>query len=78
MKLVQEGPSTTVDTLATFSGTSGVATLDHKTFNYPVKDRSIVVSLETELNKVATSSRGFICPQVDLNVSIVCFQDDSS
>jgi len=60
MKLIKK--AATIYTLASFPGSCGVTTLNHKAFDNSVKERPIIVTFKAELKEVAASSRGFLCP----------------
>ena len=71
MELIKK--AATVDALPSFASPCRVSTLNHKAFDDSMKQRAVIVAFEAELKEVATSSWRLLCPQLNLNVSIVCF-----
>lgn len=69
MKLIKK--EATVNALASFPCSCWVTSLNHKAFNEPMKECAIIVAFQAKLNEVAASSWCLLCPQLDLNVSIV-------
>lgn len=72
MKLIFERCS--VHRIAATSIAIRIAALHDETFDQAMEDGVIVVTLHTELNKIATCLRCFPTPQFDVNVTDGSFQ----
>ena len=63
MKLVLEG-DTAIYGLASYASPGRVTALDHESFDYPVKDRAIIISFKAQLYEISTCPRALCGPQV--------------
>ena len=70
MEFVWEGP--TVDALTSDSSSSWISSLDHEVFDDTMKDRTVIVTFETQLDEIPAGTRCLSSPKINLEGAIVC------